>query len=624
MWNYKTGQTVESKRLRHITDLLAHRGPDGEGFYLSDELGLGHRRLSIIDLEGGKQPMCNEDSTVWIVFNGEIYNYPELREELLERGHVLRTKSDTEAIVHLYEDRGEGCFERLQGMFALALWDERKRQLLLARDRIGIKPLFYGVGKNGVVFGSEIKSVAASGLVDLGIDATAIADLFTFFYIPSPKTIYRNIRSLAPGSYLKIDHRGSFQRKYWDLKEEQFPHACDKEYEQELYRLLRQSVKSHLLSDVPLGAFLSGGLDSSCVVAFMNQGAAEPATTFSIGFNEEAYNELPRARFVASTFSSAHHEQTITAEPARFLTEVAGFYDQPFPDHSSLPTYYVSQLARRHVKVVLSGDGGDEMFAGYSRYRRQHSLERIRRSVPPALLYPFRSWQGNRENGTLPERLSRVLHQTAIGAREGYLHGIVIADEALRTRIFSADLMHELAGYDPLDGFRDIYDHAPAPDFLSKILYLDLKTYLVDDVLTKVDRASMANSLEVRVPLLDHHLVEFAHSLPAQLKLRNGEGKYLLREVMKRFLPTQFLTARKMGFRIPFIPWIRGALRTWSEDIVFRDSQTEPFLNVAAVHEIWERFQGGRVHLGDLAGILLSFALWSRSSKDNLQFYADN
>jgi len=623
IWNYKTGQTVERKRLRHITDLLAHRGPDGEGFYVSEDLGLGHRRLSIIDLEGGKQPMCNEDSTVWIVFNGEIYNYLELRDELLQRGHVLRTKSDTEAIVHLYEDYGEGCFERLQGMFALALWDKRKRQLLLARDRIGIKPLFYGVGKNGVVFGSEIKSVAASGLVELGIDATAIADLFTFFYIPSPKTIYRNIRSLAPGSYLRIDRRGSFQRKYWDLKEEQLPLAGDEEHEKQLYRHLRQSVKSHLLSDVPLGAFLSGGLDSSCVVAFMNQAAAEPATTFSIGFKEAAYNELPRARFVANTFSSAHHEQTITAEPARFLTELAGFYDQPFPDHSSLPTYYVSQLARRHVKVVLSGDGGDEMFAGYSRYRRQHSLEMIRRSVPSALLYPFRSRPGNRENGTLTERLSRVLHQTAIGAREGYLHGIVIADEALRTRIFSADLKHELAGYDPLDSFRDIYDHAPAPDFLSKILYLDLKTYLVDDVLTKVDRASMANSLEVRVPLLDHRLVEFAYSLPLQLKLRNGKGKYLLREVMKRFLPAQFLVARKMGFRIPFVPWVRGALRNWSEDVVFRDSETDSFLNVAAVHEIWESFQGGRVHLGDLAGILLSFALWSQSTKRNFQFCAD-
>lgn len=623
IWNYKTGQIVESKRLRHITDLLAHRGPDGEGFYLSEELGLGHRRLSIIDLEGGKQPMCNEDSTVWIVFNGEIYNYPELRDELLHRGHVLRTKSDTEAIVHLYEDFGEACFERLQGMFALALWDERKRQLLLARDRIGIKPLFYGVGKNGVVFGSEIKSVVASGLVELGIDATAIADLFTFFYIPGPKTIYQNIRSLAPGSYLRIDRRGSFQRKYWDLKEGQSPLACDQEYEQQLYRLLRQSVKSHLLSDVPLGAFLSGGLDSSCVVAFMNQGSAEPATTFSIGFNEVAYNELPRARFVASTFSSAHHEQTIAAEPATFLTELAGFYDQPFPDHSSLPTYYVSRLARRHVKVVLSGDGGDETFAGYSRYRRQHSLERIRRSVPTALLYPFRSRPGNRENGALPERLSRVLHQTAIGAREGYLHGIVIADEALRTRIFSADLKHELAGYDPLDGFRDIYNQAPAPDFLSKILYLDLKTYLVDDVLTKVDRASMANSLEVRVPLLDNRLVEFAYSLPLPLKLRNGKGKYLLREVMKRFLPTQFLTARKMGFRIPFVPWIHGALRTWSEDVIFRDSQTDSFLNVAAVREIWESFQGGQVHLGDLAGILLSFALWSRSTQRNFQFCAD-
>jgi asparagine synthase (glutamine-hydrolysing) len=612
IWNYKTGQVVEANRLRLITDLLAHRGPDGEGFYTSKDLGLGHRRLSIIDLEGGKQPMCNEDSSVWIVFNGEIYNYPELREQLLQRGHTLRTKSDTEAIVHLYEDFGEDCFEKLQGMFALALWDERQRKLLLARDRIGIKPLFYGQGNNGLVFASEIKSIVASGLVDLAVDTTAIADLFTFFYIPGPKTIYQNVRSLEPGSYLRVDSRGIFQRKYWDLQEGQLSLASEEEYEQQLLALLRQSVKSHLLSDVPLGAFLSGGVDSSCVVALMKEFATEAVTTCSIGFGEEEYNELPRARFVAKTFSCSHHEQTIDAEPAQFLTEMPRFYDQPFPDHSSLPTYYVSQLARRHVKVVLSGDGGDETFAGYSRYRRQHSLERIRRTVPSAFLYPFRSWAGNRENGALPERLRRALHQASVGARDGYLHGITIADKALRHRIFSSDLNRDLAGYDPLDAFRDLYDRAPGTDFLSRVLYLDLKTYLVDDVLTKVDRASMANSLEVRVPLLDHHLVEFAHSLPLQLKLRDGKGKYLLRKVMRQFLPQDFLDARKMGFRIPFVPWVRESLRNWSEDILFKESQTSSFIDQAALREIWENFQGGHIHLGDLMGIILSFALWSR------------
>lgn len=612
IWNYKTGQAVEVERLRLITGLLAHRGPDGEGFYTAPSVGLGHRRLSIIDLEGGRQPMCNEDGTVWIVFNGEIYNYPELRRELQGRGHTFRTNSDTEAIVHLYEDYGEGCFEKLRGMFALALWDERKQQLLLARDRIGIKPLFYGLGKDGIVFGSEIKCIQASGLVELDIDTTAIADLFTFFYIPGPKTIYRNVYSLDPGSYLRLDRRGIYQSKYWDLKDGQLLLSSEQEYEEQLLAVLRESVKSHLLSDVPVGAFLSGGVDSSAVVALMSEFATEPVITCTMGFDEEEYNEMPRARTVARRFACSHHEETVNAEPAKLLTRLAGFYDQPFPDHSSIPTYYVSQLARKHVKVVLSGDGGDETFAGYSRYRRQHALQRIRRSVPSALLYPFRSWAGNRENGALPERLRRVLHQAAIGARDGYLHGITIADAALRSRMFSADLTHQLAGYDPLDSFRDLYNRAPGADFLSKITYLDLKTYLVDDVLTKVDRASMANSLEVRVPLLDHQVVEFAYSLPLHLKLRNGKGKYLLRKTMSRFLHQDFLDARKMGFRIPFVPWMQGPLRAWAEDTMFHDSEATPFLNPSGIRHVWNSFQKGRSHLGDLMGILLSFALWSR------------
>jgi asparagine synthase (glutamine-hydrolysing) len=612
IWNYKTGQAVERERLRLITELIAHRGPDGEGYYTAPGLGLGHRRLSIIDLEGGRQPMCNEDASVWIVFNGEIYNYPELRQELQGRGHAFRTNSDTEAIVHLYEEFGEGCFEKLRGMFALVLWDERKQQLLLARDRIGIKPLFYGLGKHGIVFGSEIKCIQASGLVGLEIDVRAVADLFTFFYIPGPKTIYRNVYSLEPGSYLRLDQRGIYRCKYWDLEGGQISLSSEREYEERLLAILRESVKSHLLSDVPVGAFLSGGVDSSSVVALMSEFATEPVMTCTMGFEEEKYNEVSRARTVARRFGCSHHEQTVAPEPAKLLTRLTGFYDQPFPDHSSIPTYYVSQLARKHVKVVLSGDGGDETFAGYSRYRRHHALERIRRSVPAAFFYPFRSWAGNRERGALPERLCRVLHQTAIGARDGYLHGITIADKALRDRIFSADLKHELAGYDPLDAFRDLYNRAPGSDFLSKISYLDLKTYLVDDVLTKVDRASMANSLEVRVPLLDHQVVEFAFSLPLHMKLRDGKGKYLLRKTMSSFLPKGFLDARKMGFCIPFIPWMQGSLRSWAADNLFHDSQGASLLDPAGVRQVWNSFQNDRAHLGDLMGILLSFALWSR------------
>jgi len=620
IWNYKTDRPVEKERLQTITELLAHRGPDGEGYYTAQALGLGHRRLSIIDLEGGRQPMCNEDGDVWIVFNGEIYNYPELRPELLARGHVFRTNCDTEAIIHLYEEHGEACFEKLRGMFALAIWDERNNKLVLARDRLGIKPLFYGLGREGIVFGSELKCIRASQLIDLKIEPTAIADLFAFFYIAGPKTIYHNAYSLEPGSYIRITKDGIFKCKYWDLKEGQLWLSNEKEYEDQLLAILNESVQCHLLSDVPVGAFLSGGLDSSSVVALMSGLVDQPVMTYSIGFEEQEYNELPQARTVARLFATSHQEQSIQAEPAKILEELVEYYDQPFPDHSCIPTYYVSQLARQRVKVVLSGDGGDENFAGYSRYRRQVALERIRRSVPKPFLYPFRSWTGNRENGTLPERLRRVLHQVAIGARDGYLNGITIADASLRRRIFSQDLKSELADYDPLDTYRDIYDRAPGLDVLSKIFYLDLKTFLVDDILTKVDRASMANSLEVRVPLLDHKVVEFAYSLPLHIKLRHGQSKYVLRNTMRHLLPRELLNLKKKGFRIPIVPWMQGNLRSWTEDILLGNSATTPFVDPAGVAEVWQWFQGGRNHLGDVLSVLLSFALSSRVWARDIEF----
>ena len=382
IWNYKSGRPADRLTLQAITRLLAHRGPDGEGFYWGPGPGLGHRRLSIIDLEGGHQPLSNEDGSVWVIFNGEIYNYPELRQELLGRGHTLRTHSDTETIVHLYEDYGDGCFEKLRGMFALALWDDRKQKLLLARDRLGIKPLFYSVGREGVVFGSELKCIRESGQIELATDPTAIADLFAHFYIPGPKTIFRDVFSLDPGHYLVVTREGLAKRKYWDLQDGELYMRTEHDYSDRLYALLQESVRSHLLSDVPLGAFLSGGVDSSSVVAMMSTLMHEPVVTCSIGFDVDEYNELPKARRVAQLFATDHHEQVISPEPAKVLETLAHYFDQPFPDDSSVPTYYVSQLARKRVKVALSGDGGDENFAGYGRFPRHRMLQRLRRSMP--------------------------------------------------------------------------------------------------------------------------------------------------------------------------------------------------------------------------------------------------
>lgn len=610
IWNYKTGAPADRDTLCRITEAIAHRGPDGHGYYFGPGPGLGHRRLAIIDLEGGTQPLCNEDGTVWIVFNGEIYNYPDLRRELLGRGHTLKTRSDTEAIVHLYEDYGEGCFEKLRGMFAIALWDTKKQTLILSRDRLGIKPLFYGIGEQGIVFGSELKCVRDSGQVPLRVDPTAIADLFTFYYLPGPKTIYKDVYSLRPGAFLKVTTEGVVEKKYWDLSGEVLELPSEQAYVDRLEEVLDESVRCHLLSDVPVGAFLSGGLDSSAVVALMSRAVTTPIMTCSIGFPEESYNELSRARAIADHFRTDHHELVVTPEPAKVMEQLVGNYDQPFPDHSAIPTYYVSKLARERVKVVLSGDGGDENFGGYSRYARHALLGRIREAIPELLLRPFAGAAGDRMHGALPWRLLRVAHQLAVGAREGYLHGITIADAALRARIFSPELKSELKDYDPLNQFRELYDQAPGEDPLSKIFYLDIKTYLVDDILQKVDRASMAHSLEVRVPLLDHQVVEFAYSLPLALKLRDGSGKYILKRAVERHLPDGHANLPKKGFNMPMQPWMQGALRGWSENILLNTST--PYLNPAGIGQVWNEFQKGSTHLKDILAVLLNYQLSAR------------
>ena len=484
IWNYKSGRPVDRDRLQQMTTLLSHRGPDGDGFYCNSSLGLGHRRLSIIDLEGGRQPMCNEDGTVWITFNGEIYNYQELSGPLLEQGHVFRTHCDTEVIVHLYEELGPKCFEKLRGMFALALWDARKQQLILARDRLGIKPLHYRMLDEGIVFGSELNCIRAGSPRQLSIDYTAIADVFTYYHIPSPKTIYRDVYSLEPAHYLVVDRTGIRKVKYWDLGGEPLELATEKDYEDRLHEILLGSVRSHLVSDVPVGAFLSGGVDSSTVVALMSQLMEGPVTTCSIGFDEEPYNELPRARAVAQLFATDHHESVVTPEPAKVLEQLAEHYGQPFPDHSSIPTYYVSELARKRTKVVLSGDGGDENFAGYARYRRHQLLEQIRSFLPPSVRAALFGSLGKRQQGMsgngLPVRFARAFQELAVSSREAFLRILAVTDDRLRNQLFSADLRQQLEGYDPLDVYRQVYDQAPGTDPLSKMFYLDIKTYLVE------------------------------------------------------------------------------------------------------------------------------------------------
>ena len=622
MWNFKTGEPVDRGCVQRMTRLLAHRGPDGEGYHWESSAGLGHRRLSIIDVTGGAQPLCNENGTVWITFNGEIYNFPELRNDLLQRDHVFRTNSDTEAIVHLYEEYGVGCFEKLRGMFALGIWDGTRQQLVLARDRLGIKPLHYGFSHDGIVFASELKSIRESGKIDLTIDATAIADLFTYFYIPGPKTIYRNISSLEPGHWLAVSRNGVVKKqKYWDLDGTELHLRSEREYEDRLFNVLHESIKCHLLSDVPLGAFLSGGVDSSSVVALMAGLMSDPVRTYSIGFNEPAFNELPRARRVAQLFATDHHERIITPEPAKVLQQLFQYYDQPFADHSAIPTYYVSQLAREQVKVVLSGDGGDENFAGYERYKRHRLLEHVRAALPTPICWLLGripgdgSWTGT----SLLGRTKKILQQLATDSREAYLRTVAITDAASRGNLFSSDLKGELGDYDPLNVFRDIYDRAPGSDPLSRMFYLDLKTYLVDDILTKVDRASMANSLEVRVPILDHLVVEFAHALPVHLKLGWGGTKYLLRNAISRRVPRSHLDLPKKGFAVPMAPWLRKDLRDWARNMVLGEPEVAAFLDMDAVRRLWDGFQRGVPNSSNLISVILSFTMsfpiWSTAPR---------
>jgi len=498
-------------------------------------------------------------------------------------------------------------------MFALAIWDQKRQRLVLARDRIGIKPLFFGFGPEGIVFGSELKCIRESGLVPLTVEPTAVADLFTLNFIPSPKTIYKNAFSLEPGHCLIVSREAVAKQSYWDLPREELSLPRERDYEEQLYALLQESVQCHLLSDVQVGAFLSGGVDSSIVVALMSKAVSEPVMTCSIGFQEEEFNELSRARTVSQLFRTDHHERIVTAEPARILTKLVDYYDEPFPDHSSIPTYTVSKLARERVKVVLSGDGGDEAFAGYGQYARQLLLERLRRVLPASVRQlvfgPFKTWSPQNQNGSITSRIKSNLYQLILNSREGYLTARTFSDAAMREKIFSTDLLQQLRGYDPRDVLRKIYDQGPNFHPLSQATYLDLKTWLVDDILTKVDRASMANSLEVRVPLLDHKVVEFAFSLPLGLKLHSGEGKYLLRRVMEHHFPKGHLSLPKKGFRVPLHQWLRGELRQWAETSLFAQSPASAFLNRTGVAEIWDQFQRGATQWEFVISILLSYSM---------------
>jgi asparagine synthase (glutamine-hydrolysing) len=602
-------------RVGTMCDAIRHRGPDDEGLYVEEGAALGMRRLSIIDLATGQQPIHNEDRSVWVVFNGEIYNYAQLRAELESRGHRFYTASDTESIVHAYEEWGEEAIGRLRGMFGVAIWDVRRRTLLLARDRVGIKPLYYAVQGNRLVFGSEIKAILAEGQIARALDVPALAHYLTFLYTPRDSSIFQGIHKLPPGHLLRWQHGTAHVRRYWELPcDEQVP-ASEAAAVETLGTVLRDAVQSHLMSDVPLGAFLSGGIDSSLVVGLMAEASPRPVKTFSIGFDDARFDELEHARVVARHFATDHHEFVVKPDALAILDRMIAHFDEPFGDTSAIPTWYVSELARRHVTVVLSGDGGDELFGGYDRYFPHPRVAAFDRWAPPgsrtvaALAWP---WLPHGATG------KNFLRHVARDDRGRYLESIAYFRGDEQLALLSPDLQRELRGSDAEARLGRHFARFAALPWPAQMMHFDFETYLPEDILTKVDRMSMAHSIESRVPLLDTHVVEFAARTPVALKIKAGRRKHLLKEVASRILPASILARPKQGFAVPVETWFRGRLGELFGDVLLstRARQRGYFEMPFVERLLHEQGQGRRDHTHRLWALLV-FELWHRRYLDS-------
>lgn len=599
--------------LREMAGQIIHRGPDDEGIVVSGRAGIAARRLSIIDVQGGHQPIANEDETIWGAFNGEIYNFPELMEHLRSRGHEFRTHCDTEVIVHLYEEYGLGFLDRIDGMFALVLWDARNDTVVLARDRIGIKPLYYADLDDRLLFGSELKALLPAGL-PLDIDPDALEAYFTLTYVPTPFTIYRAARKLRPGHYLIQEGAGAVREEpYWELPTSSGSTAPAglQELSEELLRLLRLAVKRHMISDVPLGAFLSGGLDSSTVVALMAEQSPIPVSTFSIGFSERSYDETPHARLVAETFGTDHHELVQQPDPRVLVEKLSWMYDEPFADSSAVATYSVAELARRHVTVALTGDGGDEVFGGYLIYRA-HKLAEWYRRFPSVIRDGLVPW-GTRLLPPSDRKISfefkakRFVRDASLPPLQAHLGWGTNIPADLRRQLLPSLPTADVA----LDLMRAYFALGPAGDAAAAAIYADTRLRLPDDMLTKVDRATMAVSLEARVPLLDRAVVEFMASLPSSLKTRRLDLKYLLKRAVRDVVPRSVVQRKKEGFNVPVSRWLRHDLRDLTLDVLSPAHVKEMgMLDQTVVAQVVKEHLDGTVDRGRELWLLLMFGLW--------------
>ena len=605
--------------LKRMGEVIRHRGPDAGGEYLDDWVGLVHRRLSIIDLSSnGNQPMFTANGRYVIVFNGEIYNFLELRGELERKGYSFRSRTDTEVILASYVAEGVECLKKFNGMFAFAIWDKHEKVLFMARDRIGKKPLYYyHGGSDRLAFASEIKSILEIPGIPHEVDPTAISDYLKYLYIPAPKTIFKGIYKLPPGHFMvaRVGYEPQI-KEYWDVDFSRRVSCTQEEAAEELLDLIGKSTTSRMIADVPLGAFLSGGIDSSAIVALMARSSpGGRVKTCSIGFRDKEHDETPYAKEIARLFDTEHTEYFVREDLAKTVTLLPKYFDEPFADSSAVPTYHVSRLARQDVKVALAGDGGDENFGGYEKYAIDLRQEQVRRIVPRPLLQAVNGFVGAR-GGTMM-RKARSLTRAALDdpGRAYYRTNTFIEDEDLR-RLLSSEILVESGGYDPADHTLRFWDKVQGADPLTRMLYTDLKTYLPGDILVKVDRMSMAHSLEVRAPFLDYRVIEYAASLPSEWKIKKGNQKYILKKAFSKCLPQSILQRRKHGFTVPLENWFREELRLLTEECLFRSTFMERYFSIPRMRQIWEEHQRGQVQHGTLLWSLLSFALWHKEYLD--------
>ena len=620
IFDTKEQREINEKLLAHMNQVQFHRGPDEGGMHIEPGVGLAHRRLSIIDISTGQQPMLNQEQTVCVVFNGEIYNFRDIRSELEKLGYTFNTHSDTEVILHAWQAWGEACVNRFRGMFAFAIWDRTRDLLFLARDRVGIKPLYYAVLPNGYfLFGSELKVLTAHPELNRKIDPLAIEDYFAFGYIAEPRTIYQQVYKLPPGHTLTLKRGAEIPEPsaYWDLFFDANSGLNEEDLTHELIAQFKEAVDIRLVSEVPLGAFLSGGVDSSGVVAMMAQLQSDPVNTCAIAFNEKKFNEAEFAQMVADRYQTNHFVQTVDTEDFDLIDKLAMLYDEPYADSSAMPTYRVCELAKQRVTVALSGDGGDETFAGYRRYRWHMNEEKLRSCMPLSLRKPIFSVLGRvyPKADWAPKvfRAKSTFQSLAMDSVQGYFHTVSLMRDHDRKQLFSDSLRRDQQGYNAIEVFRKHAEKFQGDDVLSLIQYLDFKTYLVGDILTKVDRASMAHALEVRVPLLDHQFLEWSAKIPSNLKLNGQTTKYLFKKSLEPYLPNDILYRPKMGFSVPLAQWFRGPLKQRVQDALLGDIIGDSGLfNMEYVEQLVEQHQSGRRDFSASIWSLLMFESFSR------------